>query len=53
MVDDTEVDANEIEGLDDPKVADVSQGGLDNKVIIRTYAIESIEKMRVMGEKIA
>jgi len=53
MVDDTEVDANEIEGLDNPKVADVSQGGLDNKVIIRTYAIESIEKMRVMGEKIA
>lgn len=53
MVDGKEVDKEEIEGLPDAKPSDESQGGVDNKVIIRTYAVDSIEKMRVLGEKIA
>lgn len=53
MVDGKEVDEDQIEGLPEKKQYDDSQGGLDNKVIIRTYAIDSIEKMRVLGEKIA
>jgi hypothetical protein len=52
MIDDKEVNADEIEGLEIAVASEESQGGLDNKVIIRTYAIDSIEKMRVMGETI-
>lgn len=40
-----------IEGLDEkPESAD--QGGLDNKVIVRTYALDSIKAIRIMGEEI-
>lgn len=53
MVDGKEVSKDEIEGLPDAKPSDDSQGGVENKVVIRTYAIDSIEKMRVLGEKIA
>lgn len=53
MVDGVEVDKDQIEGLPENKPSEESQGGLDNKVIIRTYAIDSIEQMRVLGEKVA
>ena len=36
-----------IVGLDTPKVSEESQGGLNNKVIIRTYDIESITALRI------
>ena len=53
MVDGVEVSKDQIEGLPDVKPSDDSQGGVDNKVVIRTYAIDNIKKMRVLGEKIA
>jgi hypothetical protein len=53
MIDDKEADVVSIEGLDITKPSAESQGGLDNKVVIRTFAIDSINKMRVFGEKIA
>lgn len=52
MVDGEVIDVDTIEGFDKPVVSDVSQGGLDNRVVIRTYDITSIEKMRVMGEQL-
>ncbi len=39
----------DIIGLDE-KNDEAEQGGLDNKVIIRTFAIESIIKLRAFGE---
>lgn len=39
-----------IEGLPE-KREDNGQGGLDNKVVIRTYALDSIVKMRAMGQE--
>lgn len=52
IVDGEEVEKENIEGLPEVNQNDDSQGGVENKVIIRTYAIESIEKLRVMGEEI-
>lgn len=40
--------ADQIQGLDDKEEAE--QGGLDNKVIIRTFAVDSIQSIRAFGE---
>lgn len=53
LVDGEEIEKNQIEGLEDASVSEESQGGLENKVVIRTYAIDSIEEIRVLGEKVA
>jgi hypothetical protein len=52
-LDGEEIDKEKIEGLDveTPKTEKYveSQGGIENKVIIRTFAIESIEKLNMKG----
>ena len=53
MVDGEVFDKDQIEGMPESNSSEESQGGLDNKVIIRTYAIDSIAEMRVLGEKVA
>lgn len=40
-----------IEGLDEPAVNPEGQGGLDNKVVIRTFALDSITALRTGGEE--
>lgn len=42
----------EIEGLPETKVSDESQGGISNKVVIRTFAIDSIREIRVKGDTV-
>jgi len=42
LVDDTVTNKEEIEGLPESKVSDDSQGGLANKVIVRTHKLDSI-----------
>lgn len=46
LLDGQPIDMNLIEGLMD-KSPEGEQGGLDNKVIIRTYALDSIELIRI------
>jgi hypothetical protein len=53
MVDGIETPKEKIEGLEERTSTEEAQGGLDNKVIIRTYSIDSIKELRVMGEKVA
>jgi hypothetical protein len=42
------IDKNEIQGM--PVRREAEQGGLEDKVIIRTYAVESIERITIGGE---
>lgn len=44
------IDKAEIEGLDDDK-PEGAQGGVDNKVIIRTFKVESIKAIRMNHEE--
>jgi hypothetical protein len=44
------IEKDDIEGLEPPKSSEESQGGISDKVIIRTYAMESIERMVVLSE---
>lgn len=46
MLDGKPIAKDAIIGLDDPEVNPDSQGGLDNKVIVRTYAMDSITCIR-------
>ena len=48
LVDGVEFNTNEIPGLDTDK-EEGEQGGLENKVIIRTFKLESIEKIEMGG----
>jgi hypothetical protein len=43
------VSPSEIQGL--PEAKEGGQGGLENKVVIRTYALESLTHVRVDGEE--
>lgn len=43
------INKSDIEGLDDPIVNDEGQGGVNNKVVIRTYSLDSITAMRSNG----
>jgi len=45
---DGEVTDEEIEGLPVKSVSDESQGGLEEKVIIRTFSLDSIERFEVL-----
>lgn len=49
LLDGKPVDASAIEGL--PAKREGKQGGLDDKVIIRTYKLDSIREMRAFGEE--
>ena len=41
---------SEIEGLKKPTPSPESQGGIKNKVIIRTYNLESIQQLRILKQ---
>lgn len=49
LLDGSPVDPSKIEGMKERKESE-GQGGLENKVIIRTYALESITAITVGGE---
>jgi hypothetical protein len=53
LLDGKEVDAAEIEGLEPAAVKEESQGGLENKVIIRTFKCDSIQTIRVDGLEVS
>jgi hypothetical protein len=48
LVDGQPVERSEIEGLKES--AEGAQGGLENKVVIRTFAVENITELRVNGQ---
>jgi len=43
------IDKSDIQGLPAPRIDEDSQGGLDNKVVIRTFALDSIMCLRGFG----
>lgn len=45
---DGEVYEGEIEGLPEKKVNEDSQGGIEKKVVVRTFSIDSIEKFDII-----
>jgi hypothetical protein len=47
MLDDVEIDKQDIEGLEEREASAEGQGGLDNKVVLRTFALDSIVALRV------
>jgi hypothetical protein len=49
MLDGKAVERNAIEGLEEKQEGE--QGGLENKVIIRTFALDSIEALRANGQE--
>lgn len=53
LLDGTVVDRSEINGLDRPSVNPDGQGGLtlENRVIIRTFALDSIVALRTNGQE--
>jgi hypothetical protein len=56
FLDGEEIDKDQIEGLDEKptetQAYKESQGGIENKVVIRTFAIDSIESITVRGKEI-
>lgn len=51
-LDDEEIETDKIEGFKEPaKVNEESQGGLEDKVVIRTYDINSLDAIRINGEE--
>lgn len=53
LLDGVPIDAEEIEGLPEKRVeTEESQGGVEDKVIIRTFALDSIKKIRINGTEI-
>ena len=52
LVDGIEVGKDEIEGLAETKENPESQGGIENKVIIRSFSLDSIRAIRVNGREI-
>lgn len=56
FLDGNPIDKSDIEGLDDPKEEPTdkykeSQGGVENKVVIRTFSLSSIESIKLKGEE--
>jgi len=55
FLDDEPIDKKDVEGLDDPKEKTEtqveSQGGIDDKVILRTFALESILSIKIKSEE--
>jgi hypothetical protein len=49
LLDGKEVDISEIDGL--PEKREGEQGGLENKVVIRTFALDSIVALRADGKE--
>lgn len=51
LLDGQPIDKSQIEGLQEQGVNPDGQGGLDDKVIIRTYAIDSLTRIRIDGQE--
>jgi len=49
FVDNVETPKDEIEGIPEAKENPEGQGGIENKVIIRTFALDSIASIRMKG----
>ena len=49
LLDGQPIAREEIEGLEEPREGE--QGGLENKVVIRTFALESITALRANGQE--
>ena len=49
FVDNVETPEDEIEGIPEAKENPEGQGGIENKVIIRTFALDSIASIRMKG----
>lgn len=56
FLDDEPIAKEDIEGMDDEPVeteaSKASQGGIEDKVVIRTYSLDSIKELRLMGQAI-
>lgn len=52
LVDGVETDKDEIQGIPENKENPDSQGGIENKVVIRTFALDSVQAMRINGVEI-
>jgi len=50
IIDGVPASIDSIQGLGQPDISESSQGGLDNKVIVRTYAVDSIKSLKVGSE---
>jgi hypothetical protein len=48
---DTPIDPEDIEGFKTPKVYEDSQGGLERKVKVRTYGLDTLTALRFNGEE--
>lgn len=44
-----ETDKKDIEGIPEVKESPESQGGIENKVVIRAYSLDSISKVKING----
>jgi hypothetical protein len=49
LLDGVEINKNDIEGLEEREASAEGQGGLDNKVVLRTFALESVVALRTNG----
>ena len=50
LVDGVETPKEEIEGLEtEKKESETSQGGIENKIILRTFSLDSIQEVRLKG----
>lgn len=52
LVDGVETDKDDIQGIPESKENADSQGGIENKVVIRTFALDSIQSVRINGTEI-
>ena len=50
LLDGIEIPRDQVEGLDEPAVNPEGQGGLENRVVIRTFALAGITALRANGE---
>lgn len=51
MLDGQPIAVSEIEGMDEPDVNQNGQGGLENRVVIRTFTLENITALRCNGKE--
>jgi len=49
LLDDQPIDKSQIEGLEDREPNPESQGGIEEKVIIRTFDVDNITRIRING----
>jgi hypothetical protein len=50
LLDGNPINKDEIEGLPEVKVSEESQGGITDKIIVRTFSLDSIKALRINGQ---